>query len=296
MKTNLTLQKFDVSRIKDTHVVVFIGKRNTGKSFLIRDILFHHRNLPLGTVISGTEAANGFYSSMVPELFIHHDYSPEVVHSVVHRQHVMVNRSKGAEGASIDPRAFLILDDLMADSKTWIKDPNIKSMFFNGRHYKLFFLLSMQFALGIPPELRSNIDFVFILREPYMSNRKRLYEHYAGMFGSLDAFSQVMDQCTENFECLVIDNTSRSNKINEQVFWYKAEEHEDFKIGSKQFWDVKRNDDLRRRRNESLLNQPTPQFGRKASTSKVSVHKKGNNRRGGGDDGDSGGSDGESVR
>ena len=291
MKSNLKLQKFDISRVKSTHVVLFIGKRNTGKSFLIRDLLYHHKDVPLGAVISGTESANGFYAKMVPELFIHHDFSPEIVANIVKRQQIMQHRKRTSKSDVLDERAFVILDDLMFDSKTWIKDPNVKYLFFNGRHVGVFFLLSMQFPLGIPPELRTNVDFVFLLREPYMSNRKRLYEHYAGMFPSLDAFSQVMDQCTENFECLVIDNTTRSNKIQEQVYWYKAEDHEDFKIGSKQFWDIKRNDELRRQRDEAMMRSAADSggdmFGRKQSSSKISVQKMGHKRgTGGGSAGD----------
>jgi hypothetical protein len=56
------------------------------------------------------------------------------------------------------------------------------------------------------------------------------------MFPTFEVFSQVMDQCTENFECLVIDNTSNSNKLEDCVFWYKGDIHENFKLGSNQFW------------------------------------------------------------
>ena len=38
---NLELKKFDMTQIKDDKVVVLIGKRDTGKSFLCRDILYH---------------------------------------------------------------------------------------------------------------------------------------------------------------------------------------------------------------------------------------------------------------
>ena len=31
------------------------------QSFLCKDILYAHRNIPAGSVISGTEAGNGFY-------------------------------------------------------------------------------------------------------------------------------------------------------------------------------------------------------------------------------------------
>ena len=50
-----------------------------------------------------------------------------------------------------------------------------------------------------------------------------------------------MDQCTENFECLVINNNSKSNKIEEQVFWYKADEHEKFQLGHPSFWNFNSN-------------------------------------------------------
>jgi hypothetical protein len=47
-----------------------------------------------------------------------------------------------------------------------------------------------------------------------------------------------MDQTTENFEFFVINNNAKSNKIYDQIFWYKAETRPDFKLGSKEFWDI----------------------------------------------------------
>jgi hypothetical protein len=215
-------------------VVVLIGKRETGKSFLCRDLLYHHRDIPCGQVISGTEAANEFYSSMVPKLFIHEEYQGSVIQNVLKRQKLMIEKLKS--NSNIDPRLFLILDDCLYDN-TWVKDKNVRSLFMNGRHYKVLFIITMQYALGIPPNLRTNIDYVFILRENYVSNRKRLYDHYAGMFPSFEMFCQVMDQCTEDFECLVINNNAKSNKLEDQVFWYKAPAHDDFKLGGAEYWD-----------------------------------------------------------
>ena len=76
------------------------------------------------------------------------------------------------------------------------------------------------------------------LREPYISNRKRIYDNYAGMFPTFESFCQVMDQCTENYECLVINNNAKSNKLDDQIFWYKASNHGPFKLGSKEFWEM----------------------------------------------------------
>ena len=135
----------------------------------------------------------------------------------------------------VNPNAFLILDDCLYDA-SWSKDPNIKACFMNGRHWHIFFIITMQFPLGIPPSLRTNIDYVFILRENIVSNRKRIYDNYAGMFPSFEVFCQVMDQCTENYECLVIHNNAKSNKLNEQVYWYKANDHPNFRLCAEKLW------------------------------------------------------------
>jgi len=232
----LQLKKFNMASIKDNQIIVLIGKRNTGKSVLTKDFLYHKRDIPVGTVVSPTEGANKYYGDFVPPLFIHDEFSPKLLHNVVKRQKDIISKiNKGTYGADVDPRAFLIFDDCLYNND-WAKDKNMRYIFMNGRHVKITFILTMQFPLGIPPNLRTNIDYVFILRENTTSNRRRIYEHYAGMFPTFDAFNIVMDNCTENFECLVIHNAAKSNRLDEQVFWYKAEQHPDFRIGSPLLW------------------------------------------------------------
>jgi hypothetical protein len=248
----LELKKFDMKRItflKDENkgpVIVLIGRRDTGKSYLVRDLLYHHRDIPIGTVISGTEAGNGFYASHVPKLFIHDEYSSGIIENILKRQKsVMKEVQKQIQmykSSKIDPRTFVILDDCLYDN-SWAKDKLMRLLFMNGRHWKVLLILTMQYPLGILPNLRTNIDYVFILREPYIANRKRIYENYAGMFPTFESFCQVMDQCTENYECLVIDNNVKSNKLSEQIFWYKADStiRHDFKLGAKEFWEMSKN-------------------------------------------------------
>lgn len=243
----LELKKFDMRHISfrpeenKGPVVVLIGRRDTGKSYLVRDLLFYHQDIPIGTVISGTEAGNGFYSAHVPKLFIHEEYNTAIIENILKRQRTVLKQVKKEvtqyKRSTIDPRAFVILDDCLYDA-TWTKDKMMRLLFMNGRHWKIMLIITMQYPLGIPPNLRTNIDYVFILREPYINNRKRIWENYAGMFPTFESFCQVMDQCTENFECLVINNNAKSNKLHDQIFWYKAEPHPDFKLGSKEFWEL----------------------------------------------------------
>ena len=244
---NLQLSKFDMKKISfkpnenKGPVVVLIGRRDTGKSFLVKDLLYYHQDIPIGTVISGTEEGNGFYGKLVPKLFIHNEYNSAIIENILKRQKQVLKQVKKEietyKKSNIDPRTFTILDDCLFDN-SWSKDKLMKLLFMNGRHWKIMLVITMQYPLGIPPILRTNIDYVFILREPYIANRKRIYENFAGMFPTFESFCQVMDQCTENYECLVINNNSKSNKLNDQVFWYKAEAHNDFKLGSKEFWEL----------------------------------------------------------
>lgn len=243
----LELKRFDMKNISfkpnesKGPVIVLIGRRDTGKSFLVRDLLYYQQEIPIGTVISGTEEGNGFYGKMVPKLFIHNEYNTAIIENILKRQRNVLKQIKKEmetyKRSTIDPRTFVILDDCLYDN-TWSRDKMMRLLFMNGRHWKVMLIITMQYPLGVPPTLRTNIDYVFILREPYIANRKRIYENYAGMFPTFESFCQVMDQCTENYECLVINNNSKSNQLHDQVFWYKADNHNDFKLGSKEFWDL----------------------------------------------------------
>jgi len=243
----LELKKFDMRSIEfkpDENkgpVIVLIGRRDTGKSYLVRDVLFYHQDIPIGTVISGTEAGNGFYAAHVPRLFIHDEYNTAIIENILKRQKTVLRQIKkeieAYKKSKLDPRAFVILDDCLYDA-SWTRDKMMRLLFMNGRHWKIMLVITMQYPLGIPPNLRTNIDYVFILREPYIANRRRIWENYAGMFPTFESFCQVMDQCTENYECLVINNNAKSNKLHDQIFWYKADPHGDFKLGSRDYWEI----------------------------------------------------------
>ena len=248
MTSNLELKKFDMRSIvfnagekSNGPVIIMIGRRDTGKSYLVRDLLFYHQDIPMGTVISGTEAANSFFSAHVPRIFIHDEYNVVLIENILRRQKLVLKQQQKEQAlynrSNIDPRVFVILDDCLYD-QTWTRDKLMRMLFMNGRHWKVMLIITMQYPLGVPPNLRTNIDYVFILREPYRTNRERIWKNYASMFPTFESFCSVMDQTTENFECLVINNNSKSNQLVDQIFWYKAEGHPDFKLGSKEFWDA----------------------------------------------------------
>ena len=234
---NIQIKKFDPTSIDPCRICVFIGRRGTGKSQLVTDILYHQRKIPMGVVMSGTEESNEHYKEFVPDSFIYGQYEPPVIEKIITHQQSVIKKCKTTEEKeNVNNSVFMLLDDCMFDNK-WTRDKNMRCIFMNGRHYRIFFMLTLQYCMDLPPSLRGQIDYVFILRENIIQNREKLYKHFFGIFPTFDAFNEVLTQCTENYECLVLNNRSTSNKIEDVVFWYKAKMGRKFKMGSPALWE-----------------------------------------------------------
>ena len=240
-KMRLELKKFDISSIPSNSTIVLISRRNGGKTTCLKDIMYYHRDIPVGTVINPTESSNESYGAMIPGLYIHEEYSPKLIADLLKRQEIMVKRMNKQQTmygrSTIDPRAFLILDDCMYDN-IWKKDKNMRFVFSNGRHRKLFCIITLQYVIGIPPDMRNNVDYTFLFRDNNFGNRKKLYENYCSVIPTFEMFQSIMDSVTEGYGCLVINNLSRSAKLEDCIFWYEAEIRPDYTVGSKEYWQA----------------------------------------------------------
>ena len=236
----IPIKKFDINNMVDYCTIAIIAKRASGKSFLTREIMFQKKNIVSTIVVSRTEKLNSFYSEFIPDLYIYSEYDSTILTRIFKRQALMNEHNKERSKKNKKPKddsLMLIMDDCMSSKGRWLNDPNILELFFNGRHHHISFILTMQYSVGIPPEMRSNFDYIFLLAEDIISNRKRLYEHYAGMFPTFDIFQQVFTDITENYGILVIDNRIHSKNITDKVFWYKAKKIKNFSLGNKKFFE-----------------------------------------------------------
>ena len=233
---NIQIKKFNPKNIDPCRICVIISKRNCGRSVLVQDLLYHLRKIPMGVVMSGTEESNEHYKDFVPDSFIYEQYEPAVVSKVIEHQKEVIKKAKGDDKKSYNNSVFMVMDDCMFDNK-WTRDTNMRGIFMNGRHWRILFILTMQYCMDLPPWLRSNIDYIFLLKENIVQNREKLWKNFFGVFPTFDSFNEVLNQCTENYECLVLDNTVKSNKIEDCVFWYKAKLGRKFRLGSPGLWE-----------------------------------------------------------
>jgi hypothetical protein len=226
---DFSIRKFDLSKIKDHKTIVIVGRRGTGKTTLITDILYHKRKLPAGLVVSGTEAGNGYYRKFVPDSFIYEQYDEDVIKRLIDRQ----TNLKKLKAKHSD--CFLLLDDCLFKPSI-MRSETMRFLFMNGRHFSLMVVLAAQYLMDIPAAVRSNTDYIFVFNDPILANRKRFYDHYFGIFASFAEFQAVYQSCTADFDCLVLDNTVQSSNPQECCFWYKADVHKPFKIGAPEYW------------------------------------------------------------
>lgn len=212
--------------------IVVIGKPGTGKTTLITSLLNSKKHIfPVGIVMSGTEDSNGHYGKIFPDSFVFNKLEEEKIEDFIKRQKLARKHLK-------NPWAVLLIDDCTDDPRV-LKKPLFQGIFKNGRHWKMLFILSLQYCMDVLPVIRTNVDGTFILRETNLRNRRSLWENYAGIIPDFSMFCEIMDQITDDYTALYIHNATKSNKLEDCVFWYKADPSraKTFQFGCQDYWD-----------------------------------------------------------
>jgi GTPase SAR1 family protein len=243
----LYIKELDVNSLKPEHSkdfkngckLVIIGAPGSGKSTIIKSIIYSKKHiLAVGQVFSGTEDSNGFFGEFFPESFIYNGLDTSDLTPLENFKKRQKIARKYIEPIGGYPWALNVIDDCTYDT-TFLKKAIYKEFCKNGRHFAMLHILSLQYCLDIKPEIRVNINGVFILRESRLDIRKKLYENYGGCIPTFEMFCQIMDALTTDYTALYINNMSTSNKIEDTVFYYKANPNaipKDWKFGCKEFW------------------------------------------------------------
>jgi len=231
------LQEFDPSEMKIDATIVAVGKRRTGKTWVFRNIMYLFKDkFQAGLIISQTDELNKFWRDYVPKKFIFNKYEPEILHAVFRRQKKILNDVNKTE-AEKDKEApfFILLDDVISDNRLKY-DEALMELFVAGRHYRLFVLITTQYAKAITPTLRGNTDYCFMMKCLQQRQLEALWEDF-GSFLTKDAFAQIINAYTEDNEVLVV-NTCPDKEVDplQMLGWWKSCDPGPFHMGSPEFW------------------------------------------------------------
>lgn len=229
----INIKKHDHKSIAKGSIIAMIGKRGSGKSEAMKSICYHFKDsIPRFVVVSKSEQNNNFFKQFIPKNFVYYKWDPMILKRIFTLQDNLIKKY-----GSKDPRThlMLILDDCLCDKQLW-KQPEILELFQNGRHKNITFMFSMQYSKGIAPELRGNVDYVFVYYHETVNEKKKIYEEWIGGFETYKQFVAVFDAVAENYQCLVRKN-KQTREISEKIFRYKAPINlPPFRTGHKVFW------------------------------------------------------------
>jgi len=211
--------------------LVVVGKPGTGKSSLIKALLYAKKHIfPVGVAMSGSEDSNHAYGEIMPSTFVYNEYNEDKVKDFIKRQKLAAHHLP-------NPWAVLILDDCTDDPRIFHK-PLQQAIFKKGRHWKMLYILSLQYAMDVKPVIRTNVDGIFILREPLLKNREALYKNYASIIPDFTTFCELMDQLTDDYCSIYIHNAAQTNRWQDCVFYWKAPlAPRNWKFGSPEYWE-----------------------------------------------------------
>jgi len=226
------VKKFDPDSIKKDRISLIVGKRGSGKSSLLKDLLYSMSDrFDFTMAMCPTMESANMLKSCMPECCVYSRFSPGKIDLLV-----QTAREFAAKGK--ERHFLLVLDDVFYD-KSICRSQAFRFLFFNGRHIRVTVVLLLQYLVDLPPDLRANVDYVFSMRETVLANRLKLYKMFFGVFGSFEDFCAVFERCTQNYECICLDNTLQSTGVSDCIFWYKARlELSDFRLGAEVYYNL----------------------------------------------------------
>ena len=225
---------------KPCSLILLIGKRGTGKSYLLQHLasIFHDTGkVDMAIGMSPTDESNETLQSFLPKTLIYSDFNEQMFETVVKEQRKRIKAGK--------PRRNVIffMDDCGFDAKTIFKSKVMKRLFYNGRHVHVGLVFTLQYVMDLDTSFRTNIDVCICLREQITANRERLWKYFYGQFPTQKAFNLAMDACTERYGAIVTaNNLTQSNAITDSVFWIRAPaELRKVKLGDPRIWEMDEN-------------------------------------------------------
>lgn len=219
------LKKFDLNHMTDNMTCLILGKRDTGKSTLIMDLLNKElSHIPFGLLISGSEMANEEFSNVLPDTFIFDELRTDKLEELMKRQ-IILKKLYGGKSSEAQPdsiKAFVILDDVTSD-KNFANSNIMRKLFMLGRHYNICVIVTVHEVKGaLPKGIRRNADFVFLLRDHSAETKADVYQTWGGPVTE-EEFREAFNYATNGYSALVINNRTRSTSPYDVLTWYVAD-------------------------------------------------------------------------
>jgi GTPase SAR1 family protein len=238
------IKEFDFNLMVSNPSILIIGKRGSGKSYIVRELLNHFQKIGItdAHIVSPTERMRSFYEPKFPKSTIEYELKETTIAKLLIEASIRIETNRRIKQGEIDdeirPGKVVILDDCLRSKDRIWEDSSFRELIMNGRHYELPYVLTMQFPEEILPQYRLNFDYVFLLAEDASTNKKSLWKQYASFIPAVGVFDKIFTKCTENYRCMVINNRTATDSIFEKMYHYKANSRDDDSDNDQLFVDI----------------------------------------------------------
>lgn len=218
----LELREFRSKQMKPSRITMVLGKRGTGKTTTLLSLLCETREqYDYGIICSPTQSTlDEFRKGAMPDCLLYEQFDPSILARIISQQ-----KSRQREKKRMY-KLFLVLDDIGYDAKLFqSRSVHMKELFFNARHLNLTVMFCLQHMIGtLPPALRSNVDYLFALRDSSIENQKKLHKEFFSSIPQFNSFQRIFSACTKDYDSIVLDNTKAAGgTIQDSVHWYHAQ-------------------------------------------------------------------------
>lgn len=209
---------FDISLSKNNSIILIIGKKNSGKTILIKNIIKYKKIIDLCTIFNPKQENNNKYNN-------YNDLIIPNIKYYKYDENIIFNSLKN----NLE-KQLIIFDDALLYSK---KESSLifEKIIINNKINNTSFILSMSTTFTNSSILIENIDYIFIFNDHNILYIRNIYYKYAiKIFSTFELFNEMFQLITKNlYSCMVISKILKSNKIEDNIYYYRVNLNENFK-------------------------------------------------------------------
>ena len=208
------VHNYNLDNIKNG-IVFIIGRRCSGRTTLVKDILIQKRGYPIGRIFTMTEWDQNYYSEFCDKTNITIRYNSYLLKEVIDKQ------KKNNKDMRI-----IIFDDVLSFKCDWVEDEDMAELLNKSKELNILAIFCFQFSFN-HQKLAESVDQVFMLEEDFSHHKDRLYKYYAAdIYKDYKDFNRLLQRIynADKYNIVVIDKKAYANptNVNEVVFKYKA--------------------------------------------------------------------------
>jgi Cdc6-like AAA superfamily ATPase len=231
-----TFNNFDIRTLMESKKnlsALIYGKRRTGKTVLVRDLLYSIKDWYSDIyVFSQTASIQSWNFEYADKNNIYNGLDIPALEQIWNNQEKYIQLQMEMMPKGSDPSEYkktlehivIVFDDVIADSQIR-SSPIINNLFIKGRHYNIaVFILSQEFGgrYGINKVSRANTDLIISFYLNNENDRKSMVEQFLSTINKKNG-EQIFKQITnEPYTVIVIANFETNLDPEKYVYKYKA--------------------------------------------------------------------------